>query len=117
MLAVPKGVPATWTVNGFAAAAANTSSPACSRSPLPQDGNGLGLMFALVWPAEQSFMIRRVTANAARAGEPQRAGHWQPSRRHRTGLRRTLLAHRAAGDRVTLLVMTGGENGPGACGR
>ena len=26
----------------------------------------------------------------------------------------TLLAHRAAGDRVTLLVMTGGENGPGA---
>jgi LmbE family N-acetylglucosaminyl deacetylase len=25
-----------------------------------------------------------------------------------------LLAHRAAGDRVTLLVMTGGENGPGA---
>src|SRR4051812_24570795 len=29
------------------------------------------------------------------------------------GCAATLLAHRAAGDAVTLLVMTGGENGPG----
>jgi hypothetical protein len=68
-LKIPKGANATWTVNGFPATAPNTWSPQCSPPvSLPQEGNGLGLVFGLIAGGlGGTVVIRRIIARAAQA--------------------------------------------------
>ena len=65
-LTIPKGVTGTWTVNGFSAAAPNGGSPACQQVSAPEEGNGLGLVLALIVAGGAgALMIRRVVARGA----------------------------------------------------
>jgi hypothetical protein len=67
VLGIPKGLSATWTVNGFPATAPNSFAPSCTPAlSLPQDGNGLGLIFGLVAAGlAGTFFIRRIIARGS----------------------------------------------------
>ena len=60
------GSSVTWTLHGNNVATANAHSTPCNTTSMPQEGNGLGLVFALILAGlAGTFVVRRVVSRVA----------------------------------------------------
>ena len=120
----------SWMLDGnmeFIGATFDQGIPTCTAVQMPAVGNDTGGAIGLVWPASSASSCSSGCAAACSPAVPPARPSGRPSMRRvlaigahpddvELGCGGTLLAHAAAGDAVTVLVVTGGENGRGDLG-